>query len=308
MSNFFLSGYDIARAGVPLGPLLPPGSAIAQIYADAERRALTVRDFLVGLQEFEERMIVCARQVQATASRNLLTQTDARIYDVLTDALFTLERWLYDVLQRLVPNAIGSRLPQPIRLPYAHALAGVTSRKQLPRGFGAAPVVAVWAAAVLALLAAGAAAAIAYAFTSGDVAAEEAKQAIAVGEIKERQFTLLLERRNVAFEACLARGGELEACAEAARTLTPTPEEAGLVPETLRSGGGLGWLLPVLGVAVAGGVLYFLLANRRKAAGTVRDDDDPFAFNGLGRMARSVRRLEGPSSYYLEIPADARRR
>lgn len=310
MSNAFIQGYDIARAGFPLGPLLPPGSVVAQFYADAERRALTVRDFFVALEGFTQRVQAAAFAAQAAASKNILTQTDARVYDVLADALYTIESWLYEVVKRLVPRAVASRIPAPIRLPYAHALAGVGARSQLPRGLGAAPVVAagvVWAGVVLALLAAVAAGSLVYAFTSGDVAAEEAKQAIAVGEIKERQFSLLLERRNAAYDECVARGGASEECAEAARTLNPTPEEAGLVPETL--GGRSTWVGPVLaiaGVAAVGGLLYVLLANRRKSRGTV-DDDDDYSFMGLGRMARSVKRLDGPSRYYLEIPADARR-
>jgi hypothetical protein len=309
VSNAFIQGYDIARAGFPLGSLLPPGSVIALFYADAEQRVLTLRDFLVALQDFEQRMNNAARAAQLMASKGLLTRDDARVYDALADALFLLERWLYDVIRRLVPRVVADQIPQPIRLPYAHALAGRPSREALPQGLGAAPVVAagvIWAGIVLALLAAVAAGSLVYAFTSGDVAAEEAKQAIAVGEIKERQFSLLLERRKAVYDECVARGGTSEECAEAARTLNPTPEEAGLVPETLS--GRTTWVGPVLaiaGVVAVGGLLYVLLANRRKSRGTV--DDDDYSFMGLGRMARSVKRLDGPSRYYLEIPADARR-
>jgi hypothetical protein len=303
--NMYFSGYDLARDLAPLGSLLPAGSELQRIYEETARRAMTVGDVLTMLRDFEVSMTAGARAAQAAAQKKILTQEDAKLYDVLATAQFGMELWLYNFLQRLFADApvVARQIPRPVQLPTSAQLAGVMSRAQLPRaGLGALPALA-WAAIVLGVLAAVAAGSLVYAFTSGDVAAEEARQAIAIGKLTKDEWDSMLAARERTYASCTAQGGTPDDCAEVARRLIPTPEEAGTVPQILLPQGRTVWtfVLPTLVLMGAAGAIYYFVSRRRGAS----PRDDSWGFEGLGG-ARRVKRLDGPSSYHLEVRKDAR--
>lgn len=306
--NTFFSGYDILRGAAPLGALLPAGSELQRIYTETSSRALTVRDVLTMLRDFEGSMVAAARTAQAAAQKRILTQEDARLYDVLATALFGVELWLYNFLQRALESvpAVARQIPRPIQLPTSAQLAGVRSRAELPRaGLGALPALA-WAAIVLGVLVAVAAGALVYAFTSGDVAAQEAKQAIAIGQITQAEWDSMVAARERTYASCIAQGGTPDDCADAARRLIPTPEEAGTVPQVIAPSGRTLWsfVLPAVAVMGVAGMIYYFVSRRRGSAPSALSDDS-WSFEGLGG-ARRVKRLDGPTSYHLEVRKDAR--
>lgn len=284
-----------------LRPYLPRGSDLPDVR--------TLEDFIAALERAETSAANALRKLIGAAELGLDTAEDYRIYAELQNAIFKAQISAISLVIAVANSATGGvaglalapLLTPPSPMP-AMTWSGRHESQGL-RGLGIAPALAVAGVIAAALAALG----LLYLYTAEIAHIVDSLESVYIAHARAAQQTELIEARRVAFEACLARGGDESACRGEATELAPTPREAGTdIPapgeESRR------WTWGQIGLAVAGGVavvavlggLFIVVRQGWRSSYGFRGYSG-HTVSRVGPLPKLAPDLHGKSSYNLEV-------
>lgn len=270
----------------------------------------TLEDFVGALERAEHAAGNAYRKLVRMADAGLDRQSDYLIYAQLQNAIYKAQLSAIGLVVAVANAATGGiagsallpLLTPPSPMPlltwsgrHASQLRGLGVG-----GLGVAPALAVAGVIVAALGALG----LMYLYTAEIARIVDDLTTVYVAHARATQQTELLEARRVAFEACVARGGDPAECRGEAAELAPTPREAGTdleMPEERSR-----WTWGQIGLAVAGGVVVisilgglFIVARSSLSRGF--GGYHGHSVSRVGPLPKRVGDLHGPSKYNLEV-------
>lgn len=253
----------------------------------------TLRDLLEALAKGEDEVEEARQGLLALQSAGLDTAADYVAFNKVRTALYKAQLEVYAVVTRILRPIAPSLIAQ---IPFPIPSPEVRSRRQL----GELTTGATIALAIIALIAA-----VAVAYILGQVVINVSQElsGVFIARARAQQFRDLTTGRLAAYNECLARGGDPEACSAAAAETVPTPAESGT--ETPEPGtldpwpwimiGVGGTLLTIVGVAA---FRYYRRAQRL-ALGRV-------PVRNVAALPQRAPDLDGRKSFYnLEISGPA---